>query len=87
MRQAYERFTCDCGVVCQMIPSQSTSKLAPITVYCYDGGNIEWVEDMFMNLSYRVVPKEEIAANPDLPRHLNHWSNCTSESFHRRRAR
>lgn len=76
-RKAYERFVCDCGEGCVMVPHVQSGKLAPITIATYPDGNIE-VDLLSVNGghgTYRVVPERERLANPK-PRLLNHFTNC-----------
>ena len=83
-REPYEVFTCECGEVCEMIPHERTAVLAPITLFSYDNGNIEFVGDEAR--TYRVVPKDERERTPK-PRHLNHFTNCPARGkFGPRRA-
>lgn len=75
-RKVYEQFTCNCGIVCQMIPHETSGKLAPLTLNTNVGGNIEVLDDGAGWVRYRIVPKAEREADPLRPRHLNHFSNC-----------
>jgi hypothetical protein len=86
-RAAYERFTCECGVPCVMVPYEKSGKLAPITTEPQENGNIVLIQatDNGPNYTYRIVPPAEREEYPDVPRYLNHWANCGGPSFQRRK--
>lgn len=84
-RKAYERFRCSCGEECIMVPHHASGKLNPITVKCYEGGNIRIDLDSVIASqgTYAIVPKAEREANP-IPRPVSHWATCPDAGNFRR---